>query len=182
MITYQNVADGCVYPQRERILRYLPHLNAAAEKYEITGKPRAAAWLATVLHESGDLRYVRELADGTRYENRADLGNTHPGDGAKFRGRGLIQITGRENYRRCGEAMGLNLLDHPELLEEDANAAQSAGWFWHDRKLNPLADERDFLRIQIKVNGRMKDGYPNHWGPRLHRYTQLMNSMAWDAV
>lgn len=82
------------------------------------------------------------------------LGNTpEDDDGQLYRGRGLIQITGRANYYACGEALGLDLLGHPELLEEPQHAAMSAGWFWHRASLNALADRSDFLTITKRING-----------------------------
>ena len=86
-------------------------------------------------------------------EGRADLGNTQPGDGSKYRGRGLIQITGRANYRDCGEALNLDLINHPELLEKPQHACQSAAWFWSTRGLNTLADQNKFDTITRRING-----------------------------
>ena len=122
-------------------------------EFEINTPARQAAFLAQIGHESGQLRYVRELASGAAYEGRKDLGNTQPGDGVRFKGRGLIQITGRANYLKCGEALGLDLIADPELLEQPINACRSAGWFWESRGLNALADAGDFLRITKRING-----------------------------
>lgn len=88
-----------------------------------------------------------------RYEGRKDLGNTEPGDGFKFRGRGLIQTTGRANYAATGEALGIDLLRDPTLLALPENAARSAGWYWQSRGLNALADLGDFRRITLRING-----------------------------
>lgn len=125
--------------------------------YAIDSPARQAAFLAQIGHESGGLIYVRELWGPTptqeEYEGRADLGNTEPGDGFKYRGRGLIQITGRANYQTCGAALTLPLLDHPELLEAPGNAAQSAAWFWNSKNLNDLADIGDFNTITRRING-----------------------------
>lgn len=136
---------------------FAPALNTAMGRYQIIGVPRVAAFIAQIGHESGQLLYVRELWGPTpaqaRYEGRADLGNTQQGDGFKFRGRGLIQITGRANYAECGEALGLDLISQPELLEQPEWAAKSAAWFWSTRGLNTLADAGDFERITRRING-----------------------------
>lgn len=136
-----------------RLDRFTEPLAQACAEYGIDTPARVAAFLAQIAHESGGLRYVREIASGAAYEGRQDLGNTEPGDGIRFRGRGLIQITGRANYRRCGEALGLDLEALPELLEEPVNASRSAAWFWASRKLNALADAGDFLKITKRING-----------------------------
>lgn len=135
------------------------------EEFEIDTPLRQAAFLAQIAHESGSLKYVRELASGGAYEGRADLGNTEPGDGVLFKGRGLIQITGRANYRDCGQALGLDLLDDPSALEQPENACRSAAWFWYSRKLNDLADRGDFRTITKRING----GY-NGYQDRLKYY------------
>ena len=132
---------------------YLEPLNLSMDEFEINTHARQAAFLAQVAHESGSLRYVREIASGEAYEGRRDLGNTEPGDGPRFRGRGLIQVTGRSNYRRCGDDLGLDLLSRPELLELPIHAARSAGWFWQSRGLNELADKGEFKLITKRING-----------------------------
>ncbi|MEI2830061.1 glycoside hydrolase family 19 protein [Pseudomonas mosselii] len=142
---------------------FLPVLNAAMVKWGIITPLRKRAFLAQIGHESGQLRYVRELG-GDQYLSKYDtgklaarLGNTPEadGDGQKYCGRGLIQITGRANYKRCGEALGLDLLAHPELLERPEHAADSAGWFWHQAGLNSRADKGPsaFEAITRRING-----------------------------
>lgn len=138
---------------RSRASAFLAPLNAAMAEFGITTPARQASFLAQVGHESGQLRYVLELASGAAYEGRKDLGNTVAGDGIRFKGRGLIQITGRANYKACGSALGLDLIDHPELLEQPANACRSAGWFWKTRGLNEMADAGDQVRVTRRVNG-----------------------------
>ncbi|WP_353631329.1 glycoside hydrolase family 19 protein [Pseudomonas canadensis] len=136
---------------------FVSALNAAMNRYGIVGTARAAAFIAQVGHESGQLRYVREIwgptAQQLTYEGRVDLGNTVKGDGSRYRGRGLVQITGRANYAACGEALGLDLINKPELLELPQNAAMSAAWFWSTRGLNTLADQKDFANITRRING-----------------------------
>ena len=112
-------------------------------------------------HESGQFRYVRELGND-QYLSKYDtgslakrLGNTPEadGDGQKYRGRGLIQITGRANYITCGEALALDLVNHLELLEKPQHACMSAAWFWASRGLNTLADAGQFDTITRRING-----------------------------
>ncbi|WP_064577168.1 glycoside hydrolase family 19 protein [Cupriavidus gilardii] len=132
-------------------------LIAAMDAYAINTPARAAAFLAQVGHESGQLRHLREIWGPTpaqrRYEGRADLGNTEPGDGKRFMGRGLIQITGRKNYLLCGFALELDLVARPELLEQPVAAAASAAWYWHNHNLNRYADAGDFVGLTHAING-----------------------------
>lgn len=132
---------------------FLDALNAAMAEFDISTPARQASFLAQVAHESGQLRYVLELASGAAYEGRADLGNTHIGDGMRYKGRGLIQITGRANYAACAAALGLQLIEHPVLLEQPINACRSAAWFWKVNGLNELADAGDQARVSKRVNG-----------------------------
>lgn len=142
---------------------FVPALNAAMSKYAIITRLRMAAFIAQIGHESGQLQWVRELG-GDQYLSKYDtgtlakrLGNTPEadGDGQKYRGRGLIQVTGRANYEACSEALfgDSRLLNTPELLENPVYAALSAGWFWQKAGLNTLADKGDFLTITKRING-----------------------------
>ena len=87
------------------------------------------------------------------YGGRADLGNSEDGDGWKFHGRGIIQLTGRANYTVCGNALGLPFADIPELILQPSNACMSAGWFWNKKNLNDLADNEDWTTITKRING-----------------------------
>ncbi|WP_440466863.1 glycoside hydrolase family 19 protein [Pseudomonas sp. YH-1] len=147
-----------IYPNAsQRAGVFVPALNRAMQRYQITTSARQAAFLAQIGHESGQLKWVKEIWGPTpaqsRYEGRKDLGNTQPGDGKRFMGRGLIQITGRENYRKTGAALGVPLLDAPELLEQPEWAAASAAWWWSNRGLNELADAGEFEQITRRING-----------------------------
>jgi putative chitinase len=143
-----------IYPYAAgRIETYLSHLNAAMAEFDITGPARQASFLSQVGHESGQLRYVRELASGAAYEGRKDIGNTQLGDGVRYKGRGLIQITGRANYQKCGAALGFDLIANPELLEIPELACRSAAWFWKTHGLNELADAGDQKAVCKRVNG-----------------------------
>lgn len=147
-------AVGC---NINRATQWLPHIEAAMAAYGIDTPTRQAAFLAQIGHESGHLTYVREIWGPTpaqaKYEGRKDLGNDQPGDGFKFRGRGLIQITGRANYLKVGEALGLALDRQPEMLELPKWAALSAAWFWYAHGLNALADNAAFGAITRTING-----------------------------
>ena len=152
MITAPQIVDiyGCSF---ERANRYCNFLNDAMMQFEINTPARVAAFLAQIGHESARFRYVEELASGKAYEGRKDLGNVEPGDGVRFKGRGLIQITGRNNYRLCGDYLGVDLLSDPELLERPDYASLSAAWYWYTHGLNELADKGDFRRITKIING-----------------------------
>lgn len=132
-------------------------LSVAMLEFGINTPARRASFIAQIGHESGQLRYVRELWGPTPaqsgYEGRNDLGNTQPGDGVRFKGRGLIQITGRANYAACGAALSLDLTGRPELLEQPVNACRSAAWFWKKNGLNELADAGDQTRVSRRING-----------------------------
>lgn len=167
--------------------KWLDALNASMAGFAIDAPKRIAAFLGNVAVESGELRHVRELADGMDYEGAVRLGNTQPGDGPKFKGRGLMQVTGRRNYALCGEALGLNLLGHPDLLEMPFSAAESAAWFWRfgagmnlgkaagayglkdGCDLNDLADAGDFRGTVLAING----GY-NGWTQRKAYYEKAL--------
>ncbi len=129
----------------DRINKFLPWLNQYMAAYQINTIARSACFLANLAHESGSFRYVREIASGKAYEGRKDLGNTQKGDGVKFRGRGLIQVTGRANYLACSLALfnDSRLIATPELLEQPQYAVESACWFWKTRSLNQLSDRVD---------------------------------------
>lgn len=141
----------------DRATTFLPLIESAMDEFEINTPQRQASFLAQIGHESGGLHWLVELWGPThaqvRYEGRADLGNTEPGDGYKFRGRGLIQTTGRANYQSTGDALGIDLINEPEHLGEPEFAARSAAWFWKNRGLNELADAGDFVRITKRING-----------------------------
>jgi putative chitinase len=161
-ITENNLID--IMPNaRSQAGVFVSVLNAAMTRRLIDTPKRMAAFLAQVGHESGQLRYVRELGNN-QYLSKYDtgmlalrLGNTPEadGDGQKYRGRGLIQITGRSNYRQC--SVGLfgdeRLLSLPELLEQPQWAAESAAWFWEQNGLNELADRDQFNTITRRING-----------------------------
>jgi putative chitinase len=132
---------------------FVQPLTAAMAEFGITTAKRQAAFLAQIAEESGELRLLVEIASGEAYEGRADLGNTQIGDGVRYKGRGLLQVTGRANYDKCGLALGLTLIFTPTLLETPVPACRSAGWFWNRHGLNELADTDKFGEITHRING-----------------------------
>ncbi|NJK35233.1 MAG: hypothetical protein HC919_09880 [Oscillatoriales cyanobacterium SM2_2_1] len=136
-----------------RLEALLPHLNLTLDRYDITTPLRKCHFLAQIAHESDGFRTNEEYASGSAYEFRRDLGNTEPGDGRRFKGRGLIQVTGRYNYADCGRALGVDLIRAPQRLADFDLAALSAGWFWERERLNPLADRDDLTTITRRING-----------------------------
>lgn len=141
-----------------RAVKWADALTAAMAGGQINTRLRIAAFLAQIGHESGSLVYSKELGGPSyfaKYDGRKDLGNTQQGDGARFCGRGLIQITGRANYGRASQALfgDDRLLKNPELLEQPEWAAKSAAWYWSTRNLNALADQDRFTDITRAING-----------------------------
>lgn len=179
-ITQQQLLQ--ILPQARQVAGFfVPALNAAMARFKINSPVRMAAFIAQVGHESGQLtRMVENLnysADRLQavWPNRFNatlaaqvarkpeqianiayggrMGNTLPGDGWKYRGRGLIQLTGANNYRAAGAALGLDLVNHPEQVEQPDTAALVAGWFWQSNGLNELADSGQFAKITRTING-----------------------------
>lgn len=141
----------------DRAQTFQPIIDRAAPDFGINTPERMAAFLAQVGHESGGLHWLTEIWGPTdaqlRYDGRSDLGNNQPGDGFRFKGRGLIQITGRSNYQNASDALATDFIGSPELLAEPDYAVRSAMWFWQAHGLNELADAGSFDRITRIING-----------------------------
>ncbi|MBO0863496.1 MAG: hypothetical protein J2P16_00280 [Mycobacterium sp.] len=132
---------------------YAPLNNAAMREFSITTRNRAQMWLAQVGHESMSLRFFEEIASGAAYEGRRDLGNTQPGDGVRFKGRGPIQLTGRSNYTRAGAALNLPLVAQPHLAAQPQHAFRVSAWWWFQAGVNTFADRRDVVGATRRING-----------------------------
>jgi putative chitinase len=162
--------------------KWFEPLQETFEKYQINTPKRQACFIGQCMHESGGFKFLREnlnysakalmntwpsrfsdMDTAEKFERQPEkiankvysgrMGNTEDGDGAKYIGRGLIQLTGKDNYRAFGEAIGEDLLANPQLVEEPRYAALSAGWFWNKRGLNALADAMDITTLTIRING-----------------------------
>ena len=162
MITYADLL--AIMPHGKNLQRFVQPLNDAMDEFQIDTPTRQAAFLAQLAHESGSFRYMEELADGSAYEGRRDLGN-HEQDaidaasahdttpGKFYKGHGPIQITGYYNHRDCGRALELDLVNAPILLTLPEHGCRAAGWFWHSRGLNALADAGQFQALTRRING-----------------------------
>ena len=140
---------------REKAKLYAPYINDAMLKGEITTLRRAQYWIAQLAHESVDLRYFEEIASGAAYEGRRDLGNTQPGDGRRFKGRGPIQLTGRSNYASFGRWLGDGdkFTDDPKLVATPKYGFLAALYYWSTRDLNSYCDRSDFRGLTRRING-----------------------------
>jgi len=174
MITTEILKNICPYGQVTNLAKYVSPLNALMPTYGINSMPRVRHFIAQIAHESAQFNFVRELASGEAYDTGAlakQLGNTpeKDGDGEKYKGRGLIQITGKDNYRRCSLALfgDERLIDNPELLEQPLYAVKSACWYWQSNSLNAFADQDNLKGITRKING----GY-NGLQSRVEFYTR----------
>lgn len=130
-----------------------PVLQANLPAAEINTVLRVAHFLAQICEESDGFCTTEEYASGEAYEGRLDLGNTQPGDGVRFKGRGLIELTGRANYVRYEPIVRLPLVDHPELASDPVNAVNIAISFWIQLALNPFADANNIKTITSRING-----------------------------
>lgn len=135
---------------------YYPLIVSLKDHYQVNTPLRLAHFLSQVGHESLSFTYSEEIASGSAYEGRVDLGNTERGDGVRFKGRGLIQLTGRSNYEAYGRHIGVDLLKkgNEELVAKVPRYAVGvAFWFWQKRNLNRYADADDIHAITRRVNG-----------------------------
>lgn len=157
-------ALGRIFPYAKkygRIGTFFKPLCIGMSGFDIDTPLRIAAFLSQIGVESGELKYTKEIwgptAQQLKYEPFSSLsttlGNNKIGDGARYRGRGLIQLTGRRNYQVCGDALGLPFVDYPELLEKPLLASLSAAWYWSWRSINDAADRGDIRAVTKLVNG-----------------------------
>jgi len=135
------------------ILGLADAMPTVVERYEVNTKERQAQFLATVAHESDHFRATVEYASGNAYEGRRDLGNTQKGDGRRFKGRGLIQLTGRFNYKAASDEFKTDFIADPDLIGVFPWAAVVSAWWWKNHDLNRIADKGDPRAVCKVVNG-----------------------------
>lgn len=174
-------------------------LAIIAEKYEINTPQRLAQFLAQVTHESAGLTTLTEnlnygaeglvktfskyfkAAEAKNYErkperianrvyaNRMGNGNEESGEGYRYRGRGAIQLTGKDNYKAATASLGVDFVSSPDLVAKMPHALTTAGWFWNSRSLNALADKSDHIGVCKKINGGL-----NGLDDRIAQYNRIL--------
>lgn len=128
-------------------------LAATLESYDITSRLRIAHFLGQTCEESAGYRTTEEFASGKEYEGRQDLGNTQRGDGPRYKGRGLLQLTGRANYADYGKALAVDLVNNPTLAAQPALSLKIACEYWKRHDINADCDRDDAQAVTRKVNG-----------------------------
>lgn len=164
-------------------MAFYPALVASMREFAISSVNREAAFLATIAHESMELSCTTEIwgptAAQNKYEPPSDvatgLGNTQSGDGFRYRGRGLIMVTGRANYGDVSRALGADYVANPDWLARPADAARVSCWWWSKHGCNELADVPDFEAVTRRVNGGL-----NGWEQRLDYYKRALTLLAAD--
>ena len=138
----------------ENATKFAPYLNRYMNKYGINNAERAMMFLAQIGAESARLKATEEYASGAAYEGRSDLGNTQQGDGVRFKGRGLIQITGRANYQKVKDSLGWDVVNNPQLLEQPDKATEVSAWWYSQRKRDgkTLNEWADLMKPNQSVN------------------------------
>lgn len=143
-----NSKDEIISPLVGYLNKYMPD-----PKYQVNTWLRVCHFLAQAAHEAASFRTLEEYASGAAYEGRKDLGNVQKGDGIRYKGRGIFQLTGRANYRQIGSLIGMDLENNPELAESPEVSVLTALEYWRSRNLNALADADDIMGITRKING-----------------------------
>ena len=143
---------------KNRVDLFLPWLNKYALEYGVTTAMRWCHYLAQIAVESAELRYTSEIASGAAYDTgrlAVKLGNTpqKDGDGERYKGGGLLQITGLDNYKDISKDLGIDFVGHPELLTTPQYAVLSSFWYWGKHHLNALSDKDEYTKIREAING-----------------------------
>jgi len=153
MITKQQIKQIAPNSKEEIIGPLVGYLNLHMPKYEVNTYLRVCHFIAQAAHEAASFRTLEEYASGAAYEGRKDLGNVKAGDGVRYKGRGIFQLTGRANYRTIGAKLGYDLENNPELAESPEVSVLTALEYWKSRNLNPLADRDQVELITRRING-----------------------------
>lgn len=153
MITENVLKNLCPYAKPQLLKDVVKYFNELAPQFDVTTDLRVCHFFAQAAVETDWFKTLQEYASGREYEGRRDLGNIYPGDGERYKGRGIFQVTGRHNYETVGKKMGLDLINNPELLLDPRNAVWSALIYWQSRNMNAIADRDDIEKASLAVNG-----------------------------
>ena len=153
LLTPQQILAIAPDASTNRVNALTPYLNRTMVEFNVSTPLRQAHFLAQIAHESDRFNALEEYASGEEYEGWDELGNIYSGDGVRFKGRGLMQVTGRTNYSACGKALGVDLINNPTQLANPDLASRSAGWFWAIKQLNGDADNDDVRTVTRVING-----------------------------
>lgn len=152
-ITVQVLKNLCPYGKSGLIDEVVDNFNKLAPNFSVTSDLRVCHFFAQAAVETDWFKTLQEYASGAEYEGRSDLGNVNPGDGVRYKGRGIFQTTGRYNYSDTGKKMGIDLLSDPQKLLEPKNAVLSALIYWRDHKIESMADADDVYAVTRAING-----------------------------
>lgn len=153
MITQTILRKLCPQSKPHIIKDVADYFVDYAPKYGVTSNLRISHFMAQAGHETDSFKTLEEYASGAGYEGRTDLGNIYPGDGVRYKGRGIFQLTGRSNYITFGNAIGVDLVNNPEMAEDPKISVQTALEYWKNRDLNSWADKDDIETITRRING-----------------------------
>lgn len=153
MITKEILKQIAPYAKDSIISDLEKYFDKYMPIYNVNTYLRVCHFIAQCAHESDSFKTLEEYASGSAYEGRKDLGNTQPGDGKRYKGRGIIQLTGRANYRDAGRRLGFDLEGKPELAKTGEVSVLTALDYWNTRGLNSFADKDDVLTITKRING-----------------------------
>lgn len=153
MLTKEHIKNIAPNAKDEIVGPLVGYLNVYMPKYGVNNYLRVCHFLAQAAHEAASFRTLEEYASGAAYEGRRDLGNTQRGDGVRYKGRGIFQLTGRANYRTIGDKIGMDLENNPELAESPEVSVLTALEYWKSRGLSGWADKDNVAMITKLING-----------------------------
>lgn len=177
LITPADLKIICPHAKADVLAEVAPAMTEQLPKFDIMTLERICGWIGQAAVETAEFTTLQEMGGRdyfTRmYEHRADLGNrAGTGDGARFHGRGVFQLTGRSNYATYAELTGLDLIGNPDLAASGTGSVMIACLYWNKRGISPLADARDWFHVSAKINGiNRTTGEPNHLKERI-QYTE----------
>lgn len=183
MLSLDVLAEICYTSKRSTLEPFVGPLEETFQEFRISTPECQGAFIPQSAHESGGFRYREELATGEAYEGRLDLGNDQPGEGVRYKGRGIFQLTGEFNYRKAGLELFLDedwFAMNPALAAEPAYSCRIAGWYWTKNGLNELAAQCSWESYR-KITRRINGGY-NGWADRAMYYKRAARVLGFNII